>query len=221
MDPELYLRYHGKRFEYIVDLAMRSKPSPECVVMDVGPGPLSGLLRQHYRQVWTLGMDEGALFDATERHREHHITFDLNHASDQRSWVQLPTADLIVFSEVIEHLFCDPVAVLRFLASGLRRGGLIICTTPNIAAFHKRIRAVLGKTPWHRWESGHVTEFERDDLLHIARHAGLKPVWHEYANYFGVTGSPLRQVLGRALDATTGVVPTLRRGQAVSFLKEA
>ncbi len=221
MEPELYVRYHRERFQYVVALAMRTKPSRECVVIDVGPGPLSDMLRQHYRQVWTLGVDEGALFEATERHRKLHITFDLDRASDERAWPKLPTADLIVFSEVIEHLFCNPVAVLRFLASGLRPGGVIICTTPNIAAFHKRGRALLGKTPWHRWDSGHVTEFEKEDLIHIARCAGLKTAQHEYANYFGVTGSPLRQMLGRAIDAATGIVPTLRRGQTVILLREA
>jgi trans-aconitate methyltransferase len=215
MHANLYGDYHSRRFSYTVALAMRINPSPDCVVIDVGPGPMSVMLRQHYRQVWTIGLESSVLFDSPEQKAELHIEFDLNRSSDRSAWVRLPPADLIVFSEVIEHLYCNPVDALRFLASGLRPGGKIICTTPNIAAFHKRARAVLGKTPWHRWESGHVTEFEKDDLVCIAERAQLKCIWHEYANYFGVNGSPMRQKLGHALDTITGIVPALRRGQTV------
>src|SRR5262245_16309908 len=199
MDLDTYLPYHRLRFDYIDALAKRLKPEPSSRVLDVGPGPMTQRLRAHYREVWSLGFERSTIFgDSAER--ERHIVFDLNRCNDRSAWVDTPLFDLIVFSEVIEHVVVDHCAVLRFFAHALNDDGLILCTTPNLAAFHKRLRGLVGLTPWHRWESGHITEFSKRDLIKIGRQADLKAVHHAFANYFGVVGSPARRAVIRTVD---------------------
>jgi len=41
--------------------------------------------------------------------------------------------DVLVLSEVLEHVKRPPIAILRELAEGLKNGGVMLLTTPNIA----------------------------------------------------------------------------------------
>jgi trans-aconitate methyltransferase len=216
MELDAYLAYHQRRFDYICGLAQRLKPSRASLVLDVGPGPMTKQLNTYYDVVWSLGFEHTAVYSAAEGGRRH-ITFDLNRANDPAAWVPMPKFDLIVFSEVIEHVQVRHEDVLTFLGRSLTPDGLILCTTPNVAAFHKRLRGVAGLTPWHRWESGHVTEFSKADLVEIGRRAGLQTRFHAFANYFGFAGSPLRRDIVKVIDSVTGLVPTLRRGQVIVY----
>jgi trans-aconitate methyltransferase len=218
MELNNYLAYHQRRFDYICGLAQRFKPSRASVVLDVGPGPMTKQLNTYYDVVWSLGFDRSAIFNGADA-ANRHINFDLNLSHDPAAWVPMPKFDLIVFSEVIEHVLIRHEDVVRFLGNALAPDGLLLCTTPNLAAFHKRVRGVVGRTPWHRWESGHITEFSKDDLLEIGRRAGLKTRFHAFENYFGFDGSPLRREVVRAIDGITGLVPTLRRGQVIVYAR--
>jgi trans-aconitate methyltransferase len=216
MELNTYLAYHQRRFDYICALAQRLKPARTSLVLDVGPSPMTQQLSHYYDVVWSLGFEDTAIFSAGDG-GERHITFDLDRSQDPADWVPMPTFDLIVFSEVIEHVHVSHEQVLAFLGHALAPEGVILCTTPNVAAFHKRLRGLAGKTPWHRWESGHVTEFSKADLVEIGRRAGLETRFHAFANYFGFAGSPLRRSLVKAIDGATGLVPALRRGQVIVY----
>ncbi len=56
--------------------------------------------------------------------------------------------DVIVCSEILEHLF-DPDIVFQFAKSNLARDGLLILTTPNLAAWYNRLVLFLGFQPCH------------------------------------------------------------------------
>jgi len=214
MEPNTYLAYHQRRFDYICELAQRLKPGRASLVLDVGPSPMTQQLDRYYDVVWSLGFEHTAGIGAGA---QRHIAFDLDRSHDRAAWAPMPAFDLIVFSEVIEHVHVSHEQVLAFLGHALAPRGMILCTTPNVAAFHKRLRGLAGRTPWHRWESGHVTEFSKADLVEIGRRAGLVTLFHAFANYFGFVGSPLRRGLVKAIDDATGLVPALRRGQVIVY----
>jgi 2-polyprenyl-3-methyl-5-hydroxy-6-metoxy-1,4-benzoquinol methylase len=210
---ESYQEYHDARFQMILATARQLKPDATSVVLDVGPGPLTAMLRSHYRQVHTLGFEQSRIFPASRD--SFHYEFDLRNTEDNARWIKLSSFDLIIFSEVIEHVYARPSQILRFLASGIAAGGVIVCSTPNLLAFHKRLRMILGRPPFDRWASGHYTEFTRHELERFAGEAGLEVRTHRYLNYFGCLGSPLAQRATKFMDAVTGVVPSLRRGQLI------
>jgi SAM-dependent methyltransferase len=73
--------------------------------------------------------------------------------------------------EVIEHVF-DAGALLAELARVFRPGGWIILTTPNVAHFAYRVRALTGHAP--KQEGYHVRFFTRDRLLALVEANGFR-----------------------------------------------
>jgi len=77
---------------------------------------------------------------------EHNISFravNLKHYS-------LPyddnTFDIVVISEVLEHLNFNPLPVIQELNRIIKKGGLLYLTVPNIARFDRRKKILLGKS---------------------------------------------------------------------------
>lgn len=218
--PE-YQEFHQRRFDYLWRLTRRFEPSADRRVLDVGVGPFTHSLCGHYRDVFALTYrNESGLFVDSELPEDKLIVFDLNLAYSRDRWIRMPQFDLIVFAEVIEHLFVPPEVSLGFLASALVDGGKLICQTPNATSLEKRIRMVTGHQPYDRKSAGHYREFKKEELVEAGARCGLKPVFHEFADYFGVRGSILKRGLGKLLHGVGTVAPTLRRGQTIVFSKE-
>jgi ubiquinone/menaquinone biosynthesis C-methylase UbiE len=55
--------------------------------------------------------------------------------------------DLVIFNEVLEHLFAPQSRVLREVRRVIRTGGKIILSVPNIAAMRYRVVLLLGMSP--------------------------------------------------------------------------
>jgi len=118
--------------------------------------------------------------------RQYH--FDLNDSQDQRQWrSDLGPYDLIVFAEVIEHLYTAPERVLRFLHSLLAPGGALILQTPNAAALRKRLKLLAGRNPYERIRPdrsnpGHFREYTVAELLGILGQTGfsVRKTWMRY-----------------------------------------
>lgn len=57
------------------------------------------------------------------------------------------TADLVIFTEVLEHLLINPLNVAREAARILRPGGHLLMTTPNVTSFASVGRVIEGLNP--------------------------------------------------------------------------
>ncbi len=90
--------------------------------------------------------------------------------------------DMVMMHDVIEHLHNSPRSLLIRLLESVRPGGYLFVTVPNAVNIRKRVRVLLGKTnlpsfnqyywypdPWR----GHVREYTRDDLSHLAEYLDL------------------------------------------------
>src|SRR5262245_27475765 len=121
MEPNTYLAYHRRRFDYICDLAQRLMPSRASLVLDVGPSPMTQQLARYYDVVWSLGFEHTAGSGAAV---QRHIPFDLDRSHDPAAWAPMPEFDLIVFSEVIEHVHVSHEHVLAFLGHALTPEGV-------------------------------------------------------------------------------------------------
>ena len=91
----------------------------------------------------------------------------------------LPTKrkfDLIILSEVIEHLF-DPESTLKKVIRHLKKNGLIIITTPNISFLPNRISILFGKFEYQEqgmFDVGHIHFFNYYTLLNLLKKCDLK-----------------------------------------------
>ena len=184
-------------------------------ILDVGAVLEAELLRA-YRpdaRVDTLGF-ENTLFPP--RKGERHVEFDLNDARDRSAWPEAGEHDVAVMCEVIEHLHAPPGSVLACIAGAVRPGGALVLQTTNAVALHKRLRMLVGRSPFEPIRDsvanpGHFHEYTAPELISVARSAGWEPLAVKTVNYFrppGRSGS-LYGVVGRILP------PGLRHGITV------
>ncbi|HEY2859997.1 MAG TPA: class I SAM-dependent methyltransferase [Terracidiphilus sp.] len=220
-----YLATHGPRFAEILQLSRRLVPDSAARVLDIGRSELTARLASHYRDVRSLGFDprtdDGGHREARELDEVPHVTFDLLNARDVSEWPQCGPFDLIVFSEVIEHLHVAPAYVLAFLGSLLSPQGVLICTTPNAVSSAKRILMVTGRNPYEQLRfyshnPGHIREYTRDELVAVAAEVGLECKSHSYNNWIRrEKGNPIKMAVLQLLD----IYPAFRRFQTFVFAR--
>lgn len=209
-----YLEYHARRFAYVLKLLREFAP-PDAAVLDVGVSPFVQTLRAEWPGLTTLGLP----LETTRIYDGPHIPFDLLTAegatppTDQRF-------DVIIFGEVIEHLYQSPEVSLRFLRSLLKPGGRLILQTPNAAALVKRLALLVGRHPFDPLRTdpdnpGHVREYTGHELIAALETSGFAVERHVYASYFW---RPPARGLGlgrRARLALEVMIPAFRDGQTV------
>ena len=117
-------------FELIAELC-NGQISKISKVLDVGCGPgiITNYLRQMIPAVFSTDIIKTNMFDARSS-SNHNVCFA------QSALPRLPFSDsafdLIVFSEVIEHLQKgDQIASIKEIARVVRRGAWVILSTPN------------------------------------------------------------------------------------------
>jgi SAM-dependent methyltransferase len=114
-------------------------------VLDVGcyPGHLAMLLR-HYcdAEVTGVGITNNQLF--TRRMWDCKIDFKRQDVEKERLPFPGGYFDLVLFTEVIEHLF-NPFLIGKEMARVLKNNGALLLSTPNAASLRSRICLAQGK----------------------------------------------------------------------------
>lgn len=210
-----YGRGHDARFGFLEHLIDGMRLDPGAKVLDIGPGPMTLRLLDRFEDVTTLGLAEARELICRIPDRVPHVAFDLNDCREPDRWIRLPRFDLIVFSEVIEHLHASPRFVLGFLATALGPGGRLVVQTPNATSLDKRLKMIAGVHPFEpireEWRNpGHFREYTRHELEALAAASGLDVDRHYFRSYFRS-----RKPVMRAIDAFVAFVPSLRRGQTI------
>jgi SAM-dependent methyltransferase len=179
-----YAAFHRPRFECLIDILRPLTARPGVRILDVGPSPLTPLIaRELGAPVETLGLEPE---DARPDHRHH--SFDLNEAQFPERWrTDLGPYDIIVFAEVVEHLYTAPDLVLPYLRQLLEVGGILLLQTPNAAALRKRVKLALGLNPFERIRvdrsnPGHFREYTLSELRELLFDAGfaIERTWRRY-----------------------------------------
>lgn len=187
-----YVALHQDRFADIVRLCQHYVASPASRVLDVGRSELTAHLLKSYPNLTTLGIDlridDGGHRELMNMETVPHITFNLLDSHRVESWPECDVFDLIVFSEVLEHLSIASEFVFALLNSLLADSGILICTTPNAADIARRVRLACGRNPTERIRlysanPGHIREYTRDELLHAASNVGLRCIRHYYFDW--------------------------------------
>ena len=148
------------------------------------------LLQKYYQPFFSCQVDELGFAKDSKKSFGQQYQFDLNNSSDKSHWrTDIGKYDLIIFAEVLEHLYTSPNQVLTYLSSILHEKGKIILQTPNAAVFHKRIQLLLGRNPYmlireNKFNPGHFREYTKAELYTYAKNCGFKADKIYYGNYF-------------------------------------
>lgn len=146
--------------------------------LDVGCGA-GAILEALKRNGWEA---EGTELSATAADRLEGRGFRIHRGPIEELDLPRDAFDVVVLSEVVEHLR-DPAAALRKLVPALRRGGIVYLTTPNFQSLSRRL---LGA----RWRvvavPEHLYYFSPRALGGMLRAVGLQPlrVWTVGLNPF-------------------------------------
>jgi len=167
-----FYRMNAVRKKYILDLI----PGNVSTVLDIGcgSGELASVLKNRGINVIGIDISEEALSEAKEFLLES-FCFNL----EAEKWPEeliVQKFDLIIASEVIEHLF-DPGSFLRKIKKLLFSNGKIIITTPNFLFWKNRLKMFLGKFGYEKeglLDFGHIRFFTRQTLKDMVEKEGFK-----------------------------------------------
>jgi len=217
-----YAAFHRPRFVFLLDLLRTCGATGTSRILDIGASQLTSWIASELGvHVESMGLEEDARFENVTHHR-----FDLNAAQDRSQWrLDIGPYDIIVFAEVLEHLFTAPELVLQYLRELVVPGGALVLQTPNAVALRKRIKMAIGSHPFERIRiqrdnPGHFREYTASELRQLLAGAGfsIERVWFEH--YFDVryarheTGREPPSLMAGALKNVLHrlVPPSLREG---------
>lgn len=162
----------------------RFVPSTAKRILDVGCA--QGLFGQRLKErlgaeVWGLEIVPSAATIARQR-LDHVLCGDVLEQFDR---IQDNYFDCIIFNDVIEHLV-DPYRVLLETRKKLARGGVVVCSIPNIRFFRYLFKFVV-HGEWHYDESGvmdktHLRFFTKKSIREMFESLGYRLVLLEGIN---------------------------------------
>ena len=222
-----------ERYAFVRGLLATERPAPaDLVELGAAPGvQCIALARKGYR-VTAVDLGEaseewgdsssGSMADALAGAGVDLVLWNL-----EATPYPLPSEsfDVVLLTEVLEHLRDYPLSALVEIRRLLRPGGLLVLTTPNTASLQNRARLLLGRsvhTPLRDWMFGlpharHAREYTASELQELVREAGLDVV-HIDGRHFHVRSGrrgTLAVAAKRALDGLARLHPSLGSGLAL------
>jgi hypothetical protein len=179
-----YFAFHRPRFRFLIDTLRPYAARAGCRLLDVGASPLTSLLPKALSvHVESLGLEADREIGGA---RHHH--FDLNDTQYRDRWrTDIGPYEIILFAEVLEHLYTAPELVFAYLRELLVPNGLLLVQTPNAVALRKRARLLLGVNPFERIRvdrsnPGHFREYTAGELRELLASAGfsIDRIWMRY-----------------------------------------
>jgi 2-polyprenyl-3-methyl-5-hydroxy-6-metoxy-1,4-benzoquinol methylase len=149
-DERLYIKASMER--YALELSVLSdyfltdpKGPAAWKTLDVGcyPGHLALLLR-HFWGADITGVGITSYGPFLERMAAHGMRFMKMNVETQQLPFDDRSFDLVLFTEVIEHLY-NPFSILSEMGRVIKPHGMLLLSTPNMASLRNRIRFLQGK----------------------------------------------------------------------------
>jgi 2-polyprenyl-6-hydroxyphenyl methylase/3-demethylubiquinone-9 3-methyltransferase len=165
---------HSRFLPQIFGLAGDLKPGTRVLDVGCGNGFTSGEFIR--RGCQTVGIDLSESGIATARSNYPGGRFEVLPADDELlDRLEEPPFDLVVSTEVVEHLYA-PRSYARGCFHALRPGGRFICTTPYHGYLKNLLLSLLGKWDSHAnplWDGGHIKLWSRSTLSQLLTEAGF------------------------------------------------
>ena len=175
-----YLVIHQERYRVLLQTITDLKLPQGAKILDVGCYPL-----HIFNELKSQGFDMFGIASAHEKVDQDQIVV-ANIETDKLPFSK-DTFDVIIFTEVLEHMTANPDHYMKEFHRVLNSGGTLIITTPNSVNLKNRLKLLFGKsiyfplfqlyetTPdngfmYHR----HTREFTLDELKEVATRTGFK-----------------------------------------------
>jgi 2-polyprenyl-3-methyl-5-hydroxy-6-metoxy-1,4-benzoquinol methylase len=200
-----YPRYRS-RYEAVLRSHAAAAPAAPLDVLEIGGGQLAALAARLWGDRATVADLNKTCFDTLSEQGVD--TFLYNLAADEPPSDR--RFDVILFSEVIEHLPVPGHVALSRLRRLLRPGGRLICSTPNLYRLRNIVFLALGRPIFDHFDVpkdegvGHVLEYSAEHLRWQFERAGFREIdvaLREFSHVPGRRSDRLLSALGRPLLA--------------------
>lgn len=169
-----------------LDAILRNIPNKKCKILDVGCryGIMLEYLGRHGHDCYGIDPDPDALRLAKEK--------NLNVKEGYAERIPYPdkSFDVVIFSEVIEHLR-NPMLAICEISRVLKKGGLIIITTPNLTScwlLIERFWDWYAKVDYH---NEHLFYFSPSTLSLLVKRGGFSVKDNKTVNFVSFLLSPI------------------------------
>lgn len=134
----VYEQIHSWRIRILMEIVDRLNLSSSSTVLEIGcfPPILLHQLRKKFKHVWGL---------ASPHEPMHERRVVISNIERQELPFEMNYFDLLICSEVIEHLTVEGKKVITGLMRVLKPEGWLILTTPNINSLKRLIQRITGK----------------------------------------------------------------------------
>lgn len=191
-----YIKVHIQHFLKILNYLPDEEP---LRILDIGVTPNTFAIKLLHPTSEVCAID---ITDYMEKGcREFKVGFNI--CNLERDTIPFPDGyfDVVIFTEVLEHLFVRPSDVLNKIERVMRPQSLLIFTVPNIASLRKRIGLLFGISPLSSLddaikpgrvqEIGHIHEYTMQEVLSAFQSCALKVIYKEYYNVIENISYPL------------------------------
>ena len=159
----------------ILELAGELTPGTRVLDVGCGNGSVSGAFLQRGCTVTGIDISEEGVAIARQLHP--HARFEVLPADDRLlANLREDPFDLIVSSEVVEHLYA-PRAYARGCFQALKPGGTLVCTTPYHGYLKNLALSLANKWDSHAdplWDGGHIKLWSRKTLFRLLAEVGFE-----------------------------------------------
>jgi len=171
-----YWEVHQARYEFLQQY-LKERLLPGAKILDVGCYPpfLLDWLEQNKMQAYGVASQH-------EKIEQKQVKI-LNIDRDKFPWED-QMFDVVIFTEVLEHLPFSPQHALKEMQRVLKKNGLLVLSTPNSTKLQNRVRLLAGKS---------IT-FPLEQLLETA--PGSDAIYHRHNREY--TKTELEQLITRA-----------------------
>lgn len=175
-EPAYYQRYRT-RYEAVVRQMATHGPTEPCDVLEIGGGQLAVLCQRLWTDRPVVADIDDSCFAALATEGVKGVVWDL--ARDAAPSFPLPKVDVVLCSEVLEHLPVPGHVALARLRERLRPGGVLILTTPNLYRLRNIAFLATGRQIFDHFDLpgdrgfGHVLEYSKEHLEWQLERAGF------------------------------------------------
>jgi SAM-dependent methyltransferase len=217
LDQSCRYMQHSKRRGGEINACIPRSPDP-LKVLDVGTTHFTLLIKALYPHYEVATLDLSTQMEA--RCSEAGVEFETCDLDEVHVPFEDSRFDVIVFCEVLEHIFARPSEILNEIRRVLGPQGRLILSVPNIAALYQRVRLLFGKSPLDAADlqmgkgrlggHGHLHEYTMKEITSLLESAGFAIRKKKYVCAdTGDEGGMLR-LARRAYDAAVLFVPPFR-----------
>lgn len=179
--------------KWIMDMKKDGHGVRRCLDIGCAYGTLAVYCRNLFDcDVYTTDMM--STYISQKMAKENGITFfEHNIEFDEFPWAEDTKFDIVIFTEILEHLNLYPVPTLRKIRSLLSDNGRLFLSTPDSASwgittkYYSSLAEIpISKTENQKLVDDHVWQYSRDELLYVLEESGLSVEKMEYSP--GVAG---------------------------------